>query len=126
VQATVRILVGLVALLFLGLGLNLLFNPDAGAAQFALVPEGIRGLNSIRGDLGGLFVGAATLLGIGLVRREATWLLAVAVVIGAIALGRLVGFLLDGLAGNSIAQFAVEVAIVAVLLVAHRQARSSA
>jgi len=111
------------ALAFFGIALNFLFDPLAGAAQFAVVPEGIRGLNTVRGDLGGLFLGAALLLGTGLLRGQTVWFLAVAVVMGAIAVGRLLGFALDGWSGNSVMEFAGELGIIAVLVLAHRVLR---
>jgi hypothetical protein len=114
-------MVGGLALLLLAIGLNFLFNPVAAAAQFGLAAEGVRGLNSVRGDLGGLFLGSAVLLGIGLVRRQGACFLAVAVLMGAIASGRLVGFVLDGRSGNSIAEFVLELVIVAVLVLAYRR-----
>jgi hypothetical protein len=120
-----QVLVGLMALLFLGLALNFLFNPLGGAAQFAVQPEGILGLNSIRGDFGGLFLGGAILLIVGLLRREGAWLLAVAVLMGSIALGRLLGFVLDGFAGNNLPAFILEVVFVAVLVQASRVFASS-
>lgn len=125
-QRTMQILVGLVALLLLGLGLNFLLNPLGGAAQWALVPEGIRGLNSLRGDFGGMFIGCAILLLIGLLRRDTVWFLAVAVTIGSIALSRCVGFVLDGFTGNSIPEFLAEVVMVAVLVLAHFRTRPAA
>jgi len=125
-QRTMQILVGLVALALLGLGLNFLLNPLGGAAQWALVPEGIRGLNSLRGDFGGMFIGCAIVLLIGLLRQETLWFLAVAVTIGSIALSRCVGFALDGFAGNSVPEFVAEVAMVAVLVLAHLRARPAA
>jgi len=123
VQRVVQVAVGLMALAFFGIALNFLFDPLAGAAQFAVVPDGIRGLNTVRGDLGGLFLGAALLLGTGLLRGQTVWFLAVAVVMGAIAVGRLLGFALDGWSGNSVMEFAGELGIIAVLVLAHRVLR---
>lgn len=117
-----RILVGLIALLLLVLGLNLMFNPAAAAAGLGLTPEGSLGLNTLRGDFGGMFLASTVLLALGLVRQRAEWFLAVAVVMGLIAIGRIVGFVIDGAPTSATgAAFAVEILIVLVLLAASRK-----
>jgi len=123
-ERKIQLMVGVLAALLLALGLNFLFNPEGGGAQFGLVADGVRGLNSLRGDLGGMFLGSGILLVMGLVRAQPVYFLAVAVVIAAIAFGRLVGLLLDGLAGNSTPEFVVELVMVAVLLYAWRRAQA--
>jgi len=119
---TLRLLVGAFALLFLVMGAGFLFDPAGSAAGLAVTPEGVHGLNTLRGDMAGLFLGSTVLLILGLVRREATWLLAVVVLMVVIALGRLVGFALDGApAQETIVAFGFEVVIAAVLLLAARK-----
>jgi hypothetical protein len=119
---TLRLLVGAFALLFLVMGAGFLLDPAGSAAGLSVTPEGVHGLNTLRGDMAGLFLGSTVLLILGLVRREAIWLLAVAVLMVAIALGRLVGFALDGApAQETIVAFGVEVVIAAVLLLAARK-----
>jgi hypothetical protein len=116
-------IVGLMAVAFAAMAGIFLFDPLAGAAQFAVAPEGVRGLNTLRGDLGGLFLAAAVLLGCGLWWRQTLWFLAVAVMMAAIAFGRLFGFVVDGWAGNSLPEFFGELLIIAVLVLAHRSLR---
>jgi hypothetical protein len=119
---TLRLLVGAFALLFLVMGAGFLLDPAGSAAGLSVTPEGVHGLNTLRGDMAGLFLGSTVLLILGLVRREAIWLLAVAVLMVAIALGRLVGFALDGApAQETIVAFGFEVVIAAVLLLAARK-----
>lgn len=118
-----RALVGLAALLFIGIALQFMLFPDTAAERFALVPRGIEGLNTLRGDLGGLFLGGGVLMAAGVLYRQTVWWLAAAAVVAAIAFGRLVGFVLDGWQGNSIAQWIIEIVIVALLVTAHRVAR---
>jgi hypothetical protein len=116
-----RIVIGLVALLLLVMGLNLMFNPEGAAAGYGLTPDGVIGLNSLRGDLGGLFLASTALLVIGLVSQRAEWFFAVAVVIGLIAFGRLVGFVMDGTpASTSLTAFTVELVIVLLMFAASR------
>ena len=45
-QITLKILVGLIALLMAFMGLNAMFNATAAAQQFGVTPEGIVGLST--------------------------------------------------------------------------------
>jgi hypothetical protein len=111
----------LIGLLFLGLGLNFMFNPVSMAAGFGLVAEDVSGLNSIRGDFGGLFLAMSMMVAVGLASGQRLWFLAVAVLLGCIALGRLLGFVLDGFAGNNVPAFLLELVLALILLMAHRR-----
>jgi hypothetical protein len=116
-----KVLVALMALLFLALALNFMLNPLAASAAFSILPEGAFGLNTVRGDLGGLFFGCALMLVVGLWRGEGVWFLAVAVLMGSIALGRLLGFALDGLVANNLPAFALELLFALALVGAYRR-----
>lgn len=121
-----KVIPGLVALLFLVMGLNCVLDPMAGAEQMAIAPLGPDGLNTIRGDLGGLFLGSALLLVVGIWREQGTWLVAVAVVMLLIAAGRLVGFLADGAPGQeTLTAFGFEVVIAVGLIYASRRLESA-
>jgi len=117
-----KIIPGLVALLFLVMGVNCVLDPMAGAAQMAIAPIGPEGLSTIRGDLGGLFLGSALLLVLGIWREQGTWLVAVAVFMLVIAAGRVVGFVLDGAPGQTtLTAFGFEIVIAVGLLYASRR-----
>jgi hypothetical protein len=120
-----HVLVGLAALLFLGIALQFMLFPETAAERFALVPRGIQGLNTLRGDLGGLFLGGGVLMAAGVIYRQTFWWLAAAVIVAAIAFGRLVGFVFDGWQGNSFPQAVLEVVIVVLLVTAHRVCRQT-
>ena len=70
-----RIIIGAVALLFLFMGLGYLFDPAASALDLSLTPVGEHGLNTIRGDMAGLFLASTVLLGLGLLQRKVEWFL---------------------------------------------------
>jgi hypothetical protein len=122
VQKLWTALLALVGLGFLGIGLNFLFNPVTMGAEFGLQPDGIVGLNAIRGDLGGMFLAMAMMVTAGLATGQRLWFLAVAVLIGCIALGRLLGFVIDGVSGNNLPAFVAELVLLAILVLAHRRA----
>ena len=115
-QVLVKAIPALIALLFLVMGINFVFDPVAGAAQVSVTALGADGLNTIRGDLGGLFLGSALLLGMGIVRAESAWLIAVAVFMLVIAAGRALGFALDGSPSSAtLTAFGFELVIAAAL-----------
>jgi hypothetical protein len=118
----VKIIPALVALLFLAMGINFVFDPVAGAAQVGVTPLGADGLNTIRGDLGGMFLSCAILLMLGIWRAEAAWLNAVAVLMLVKASGRLIGFVVDGSPGETtLTAFIFELVIAAGLIYSSRR-----
>ncbi len=114
-------LVGVVALLLGLLGLRWMFAPEGAAAELSMVLEGVAALNTARGDLGGMFVVGAVMCGLGLWSGEGRWLQAVAIVIGCVAGGRVVGLVLDGFATSTLMPIGIEVTMVAILLAGARQ-----
>ena len=77
-------LVGLSCLFLVGLGARTMFAPKSMVEILAVVPEGSTGLNTIRGFLGGLFIGSSIVLASGLATGNTTFLLAVATVMGVV------------------------------------------
>ncbi|MCZ6853925.1 MAG: DUF4345 family protein [Gammaproteobacteria bacterium] len=120
-KIALKIIVGLVALLLLFMGLSTMIDPSGMAAQFGVTPEGIVGLSTLRGDVGGMFITGGVLLALGILRGQTLWFLAVALLMGLIALGRLVGFVLDGVEQSVLVAFIVEIVLVVLFVIAHRQ-----
>ena len=113
---TARVLVGLVGAFFLVWGLRFYFSPDAMAIEFAIVPSGLAGVSTIRGDLGGMFVAVGLLSALGLRRGSHRLLYTAATIIGAVAFGRLVGFAYDGTPMLTVVPFVAELVFIAILL----------
>jgi hypothetical protein len=111
-----RILVGLVAAFFLVWGLRFYFSPDAMAAEFSIAPSGVPGVSTVRGDLGGMFIGVGLLAASGLRRGSHRLLYSAATIIGAVAFGRVVGFAFEGTPVTTIVPFVAELVFVAILL----------
>ncbi len=125
-KIALKIVVGVISLLLLFLGLGAVIEPSVSATQFGLTPNGIVGLSTLRSDIGGMFVTGGVLLALGLVRGQTLWFLAVALLMGFIALGRLVGFVVDGFDQRLLMPFIFELVFVVVLVVAHRQLSTDA
>jgi len=120
----VRTLIGLIALFFIASGLRLFITPEAMAAAFSIVPSGVPGLSTVRGDLGGTFLAIGLFSAMGLRRGARHWLYSAAAVLAAIAVGRLIGFALDGATTALSVAFSAELAFIAALVYAARRLRS--
>ncbi|MCM2268824.1 MAG: MBL fold metallo-hydrolase [Thermoanaerobaculia bacterium] len=110
-----RSFVSLVSLAFAGLGFAVWAWPERAASGLALDAVGTGGFATVRADLGGLFLGVALLAGAAAWRRRRLFAHAAELVLAAVALGRLVGWILAGRIGDDAASFAVELAAVAAL-----------
>ena len=120
-EAVLQGLVGLSCLFLIGLGTRTMFAPKSMVQVLAVRPEGPAGLNTMRGFLGGLFIGSSILLATGLVTENTTFLLAVAMVMGVVVVGRLVGVAVDGFDKRVAFPLVAEMVMVTIFLVAHTQ-----
>ncbi|MEM9105771.1 MAG: DUF4345 family protein [Pseudomonadota bacterium] len=120
-QLTLQILVGLATLMLLGLGTMSMFAPRRMISNFAIEPMGTAGLSTIRSVIGGLFLASVALLVTGLITGQALAFLAVAVVMGVVAFGRLVGIVTDGFDKAVVPPLLIELVFIAVLVVAYTQ-----
>ena len=118
-----KIIVGLMGIPLMILGLGAMFAPAEMLEKLAVIPQGLHGYSTIRGDIGGLLVGSASMVFIGLWRNNSTWFLAVAVMMCTVALGRLVGFAAEGIDSTVIPPFVVELVISAVMITAHKKSQ---
>lgn len=116
-----RLALLLIAAFFAVLGLAIMVTPGLASEIFAVSPDGILGLSTLRGDLGGIFLCGGALAGLGLRDPGAAWLPALALLVGAIALGRLIGLMIDGFDTRAVSNIAVEVLIVVVALSARKR-----
>ena len=113
--------VGITALLLALLGVRWMFAPESIALEQGVTLQGLSALSLARADLGGFFVGAALLCVLGLRAGQGQLLNAVAVLIGAIAVGRTIGLFVDGFDGTMALLIGIEIAMVAVLLLSARR-----
>src|ERR1700683_3854336 len=93
IQRICRILSGLAGLFFLTLGLLVLSAPAGQGALFALFPGGSDGLSTMRGDLGGLFLGMALFILTGALIGSTRWLSIPAIFLGFIIAGRILSLI---------------------------------
>ena len=120
-ELTLQILVGLATLMLFGLGTMSMFAPRRMVKNFAIKPIGTAGLSTIRSIIGGLFLASVALLVSGVVTGQTLAFVAVAILMGVVAAGRVVGIISDGFDKAVVPPLAVELVIIAVLLSAHAQ-----
>ena len=118
-----QIIIGILAALVLLQALWMVFDPQVTEDAMAIeAPNGnLLGLSTLRGDVAGLFLGMGLMLALGLWRRNSTWFLAVALLMCTIAFGRLVGFVADGVTGMAVTNFVIEIVVIGLMWMAHRQ-----
>ena len=115
-QCLLRILAGLVALLMLAMGLTFLLAPSRLMGQFAVLASGNAGFSTVRGDLGGLFIGMAIFTLIGAIRASKKWLAVPTAFLGFIVLGRILNLLFDGRSAEGVQAVILELVLITVLL----------
>lgn len=119
-----RVVVGLVAVLFLAVGLEFWVAPEQAAQQFGIEAVGSTGMVNLRADLGGLFIGLGLLCGAGAWTKRRAGLVAAALVLTAIVIGRAVGWLVDDRIEVGAVELTVEVVALGALVVLSRGSRS--
>ena len=82
-------------------------------------PDGVAGLSTIRGLIGGFFLACVSMLALGLASYETIWFLAVAILMGVVVIGRVVGIVADGFDKAVVPPLIVEQVIGGVLVTAH-------
>ncbi|MGF1754060.1 DUF4345 family protein [Vibrio makurazakiensis] len=116
---TLQILVGLATLMLSGLGIMSMFAPQKMATNFSVEPVGKAGLNTIRSVMGGLFLASVTILVLGLTSGDTEGYFFVAIVLIAVAIGRVVGLIFDGVDKTVIPPLLLELVIAGILLFSH-------
>ena len=114
-----KVVVGFIGLILgVGLGLRWMFVPESVGAELGITLGDIAALSTARADLGGMFLGAGKLCALGLRSGEGRWLQAAAVLIGAVAVGRALGLVVDGYAPQMLVFLVVELLMLGALLTA--------
>ena len=114
-----RLIVVLASALFAALGLQLWLAPELAAQRFGIAAVGAAGLNGVRADLGGLFVGLSLLCSTAAWTGRRAWFVAAAIVLSAIVIGRSIGWFAVGYS-NDFVEFVVEIGLIAALAASAR------
>jgi hypothetical protein len=111
-----RILVGLIGALSVLTAMRLWFAMDSALTQFGVSPLNQVGRQTVRADMGGLFLGIGLFCVMAAWKQSRTWALGALVVTGAAIAGRLAGVLIDGAGAGVWPPIEVEAVVIAVLL----------
>jgi ribonuclease Z len=111
-----RGLVLLTGLIFLSIGLGFFVAPGNMVSPFSIHPSSNAGFGTLRGDLGGLFLGMAAFSLLGAVTSKRRWLIVPTVFLVAVALGRVVNLIFDGVSGPGVQSLLLEVVLLFVLI----------
>ena len=114
-----RVLAGVVGLILLGIGLATQVMPEVVSTYLlALTTASDAGINSLRGDIGALFLGMGVFTLLGVFSRQ-RWLLLVPIVfLGLVVLGRLISIAVDDFAAATTMALAMELLFIIVLSLA--------
>jgi ribonuclease Z len=126
IQRILRVLTGLIGLLFFLMGLMFLLAPSQMAGQFAVLAQGSAGFSTLRADLGALFLGMALFALLGAIGASNRWFTVPLALLCFIALGRMVNLLLDGYSRGSAQALALELVFIAILGLTIASVRRSA
>lgn len=113
-----RLLTGLLGVLFLNLGIGFMVFPDILSTAFFVYPAYAQGLNAIRGDFGGLFLGMSFFCLLGAATGKGRWLSVPAIFLVFIIVGRSVSLVLDGFSAAGAQSVMAEIVFVAILTAA--------
>lgn len=116
-ETVFRLLVGLTGLFFLVLGIGFMAFPDIFAAVFSVEPAYGLGVNGIRSDFGGLFLGIGFFCLLGATTGRCRWLAVPIIFLLLIIAGRLIGIGLDGPSSPGLKSLLVEVILLVILAV---------
>lgn len=121
IKTVLRLVVGLIGVLGLGLALRIWADPAATAAKLGLEGVGRLGQATLRADMAGFFGAAGALALAGSVRDDRRLLSAPALMIALALTGRVITVLAAGLTPDQVPPMTVE-AVLLVLLVVGRRA----
>lgn len=119
-----RITVSVAAVFFAAVGVAFWIAPEAAGRVQGLRPDGGTGVATLRADLGGLFLVLGALCAIGAWTRRRSALVAAAAILGAILVGRGLGWVAGAGAPGSVPALVVEVLALTALLVRYRVTRA--
>lgn len=120
VRTIMRVVIGLVGLLNIGLGLAFLLAPEKMGMAFFLAPTAVQGVATLRADFTGFFIGAAAFALLGAWRADPRPLLVPVVMLGLALFGRIVSLLIDGRGPDAIGPMVIELVMLVLLLSARR------
>ena len=120
-ETTLHGLVGLSGLFLAGLGARTMIFPKSMVEIFDVEMKTAAGFNTVRGFLGGLFIGCSIVLATGLITGNTTFFLAVAMIMSTVVVGRWIGIAVDGFDKKVVFPLIAEMVMVTIFTGAYTQ-----
>lgn len=117
-----RAVIALASVTFAGLAIAIWSAPDAAAARLGLDAIGSAGTAAVRAEIGGLFAGLAIVCGAAAYSLSRPWLVAASAILTGVVVGRAIGWLGAGPAGDGGAMAVELLLLVALWSLASRPA----
>ncbi len=117
----IKIFIGLLSIPLFVLGLKTMLDPTSMIEKWGMDPLGLTGLNSLRSMFPGILVGSGLMMQMGIWKKNTTWFLAAALLMGVVAFGRILSFAIDGFDPASVPPTVVELLALAVLVFADKK-----
>jgi hypothetical protein len=121
----IKILVLLVCVPLIVLGSKAMFFPTSTFELFDIKPIGIYGLNTIRADIGGILLGSALMILVGVFKNNPTWFLSTILIMSVVLVGRIISIVADGWTSATIPALVVETVVITVLYLAYSKSINS-
>ncbi|MEM6376881.1 MAG: hypothetical protein AAF705_01635 [Bacteroidota bacterium] len=112
----IKIILGLIGMLLFYAGIQWMFLPDNMMKRYGISTNNATGRNFVRGDIGGLLIGGATIIFVILYLGVTEWAIPVTVILGAVILGRIVSFFRDGKSVMGIIAVVLELIVIALII----------
>ncbi len=111
-----KILLGLIGAVLLFLSFNWMIIPDKIMKAHDIESHSPTGYNFIRGDIGGILLAGAIMIGLFLWQGPARWFFPGVILIGSVILGRVIGLVVNGKSKKGIEAIVVEVLIISLMI----------
>ena len=118
-EFALQIIIGVFCLPLSILGIRSMFMPRSMSEAQSITPNGAAGLNTVRSVIGGFFFACVAMLALGLASGNTTWFLAVAILMGMVAVGRVVGLVADGFDKAVVPPLVIELVIGGLVVAGH-------
>ncbi len=120
-----RLLLGLAAVAFAAIGVEFWVVPEQAAHRFGVEAVRLAGVTALRADMGGLFVGLALVCAAAAFSKQRRLVVAAALFLVAIVLGRSIGWIVDGRSAAGLPELAIELVVLAAVVGYARATRES-
>ena len=120
----IKVTIGLLCLPLLLIGAKAMFNPTSMIEQLNVEPQGLLGLNTIRGDIGGYMIGIAFMMIAGLWTKNTGYFLATAIIMATVLIGRFTSIAMDGYDATMAPPIVIEMLIITVMILGHKRLAS--